>query len=464
MNRTKKQEELGVSYHIRPPYGLLNDPNGLVQFKGSYHVFYQWNPHGTIHETKSWGHVVSNDLVRWRTLPPALEPSEWYDKDGCYSGSAVIHGEELLLFYTGTVKQKEGDKKSYQCMASSIDGIHFTKKGPLFEHPPGYTRHVRDPKVWQDEDGLWWMVVGAQTEDMIGAVLVYSSKDLETWEARGPLMKEPLALGYMWECPDILLFPDKDILLFSPQGLEPEGDFYHNIFQSGYLSGHLDKDGLFEVGGSPFRELDRGFEFYAPQTFIDDKKRRLMFAWMGAMDPLVEQAVPTVRQSGWVHHLSLPRELILEGDRLIQKPVEELKQLRGNLSPAGATLEKMNLAELPSTESEIIVKWPEGCTEDFKLSLREEVVLFYETSRKRLTIERTAWYTGKRETRSVMLKETLSSLQFFLEATTMEVFVNEGKETFSLRYFTQKPSMKIKMEEQLFATPSVTIYPLNIPN
>src|SRR5699024_9622562 len=255
MNRTKKQEELGVSYHIRPPYGLLNDPNGLVQFKGSYHVFYQWNPHGTIHETKSWGHVVSNDLVRWRTLPPALEPSEWYDKDGCYSGSAVIHGEELLLFYTGTVKQKEGDKKSYQCMASSIDGIHFTKKGPLFEHPPGYTRHVRDPKVWQDEEGIWWMVVGAQTEGMIGAVLVYSSKDLETWEARGPLMKEPLALGYMWECPDILLFPDKDILLFSPQGLEPEGDFYHNIFQSGYLSGHLDKDGLFEVGGSPFREL-----------------------------------------------------------------------------------------------------------------------------------------------------------------------------------------------------------------
>lgn len=457
MDQLKKQNKAGVSYHIRPPYGLLNDPNGLVQFKGIYHVFYQWNQHGFVHETKSWGHVTSPDLIHWTTQQPALEPSKWYDKDGCYSGSAVIHEEKLVLFYTGTVKVDAGEKISFQCMAISEDGFTFRKCGPLFEHPAGYTRHVRDPKVWQDDQGKWWMILGAQTEGLIGKVLLYSSMDLENWSPAGSLLKQPLALGYMWECPDLMLFPKKDVLLLSPQGLEPEGDFYHNIFQSGYLTGNFDREGTFHPDSQPFRELDRGFEFYAPQTFTDESGRRLLFAWMGAMEPDVEQSVPTIRD-GWLHHLSIPREIKLEQNKLIQKPAKELEKLRCEEFSAGIDLVKKGFSVLPAAECEMILRWKKGA--NCFLSLRKEVEIRYSAEQKRLTVERTGWLDGKRETRSVVLEQDLYELRIYLEETCLEMFVNGGREVFSLRYFVQEESLEVFLSNGSRNLSSAVVYML----
>ena len=126
-NKTMGKYELG--YHITPAKGLLNDPNGLIQFNGVYHVFYQWNQNGTTHTTKSWGHVTSDDMIRWVDQPVALEPNEWFDKDGCYSGSAISFKDELYLFYTGNVRNEKNERESYQCLAVSKDGIYFEKKG-----------------------------------------------------------------------------------------------------------------------------------------------------------------------------------------------------------------------------------------------------------------------------------------------------------------------------------------------
>ena len=175
-----------LHYHIMPPVGLLNDPNGWIQWNGTYHLFYQWMPFKTGHGAKFWGHYSSEDLVNWTHEDIALTPSEWFEKNGCYSGSAIEHNGELYVFYTGNVKDEEGNRESYQCLTVSDDGIHFDKKGPVVHLPEGYTPHFRDPKVWE-QDGSYFMVVGAQTEDLKGAVALLRSENLYEWNHVGVL-------------------------------------------------------------------------------------------------------------------------------------------------------------------------------------------------------------------------------------------------------------------------------------
>ena len=115
-----------------PPVGLMNDPNGLIYWKGTYHVFYQWMPFATTHGAKFWGHYTSRNLIHWERQAPALAPSEWFDRNSCYSGSAVDNDGVLTLFYTGNVKDDDGTRHTYQCMAISSDGLHFEKRGLLF--------------------------------------------------------------------------------------------------------------------------------------------------------------------------------------------------------------------------------------------------------------------------------------------------------------------------------------------
>ena len=111
-------------FHISPKKGLLNDPNGLIFYKEEYHVFYQYNPTSCEHKNKHWAHLKSKNLVDWEELPIALSPTDWFDKDGCYSGSSIEKDGKLYLIYTGNVKNN-GVRESYQCLAVSEDGINF---------------------------------------------------------------------------------------------------------------------------------------------------------------------------------------------------------------------------------------------------------------------------------------------------------------------------------------------------
>lgn len=435
-SETKKHQ---LTYHIVPPQGLLNDPNGLIQYKGVYHVFFQWNQHDTVHQSKSWGHVTSKDLVHWEYHEAALEPTDWYDKDGVYSGSAVTKDGMLYLFYTGNVRGVDDSRESYQCLAVSQDGFHFVKKGPLFEHPKGYTRHVRDPKVWQGEDGLWYMVLGAQREDLTGDAILYVSENLLDWTFKGSLLENNLSLGYMWECPDILKFQEKDLFIFSPQGLEPEENKFQNIYQTGYLTGDLSSSGQFQQEDREFVELDRGFEFYAPQSFTDQKGRVLSFGWVGVMDPEVEAAVPT-RKDGWLHALSIPREVTYQSGVLRQQPVEELTELRtGTPMKIGA---EDSIVELTSLQQEIVINWKEA-PKRFSMGIRDNVEICYDQGTSTVIVSRINWLTNEREKREVQLKRNLENMCLFLESSLMELFVNDGEEVFTLRYFSEDIDNKI---------------------
>lgn len=436
----KKGDNYQLDYHITPPKGLLNDPNGLIEFNGVYHVFYQWNPNGTTHKTKSWGHVTSDDLIHWENQPVALEPDQWFDKDGCYSGSAVAFENKMYLFYTGNVRNKNDERVSYQCLAISEDGIHFEKKGPIIEQLAGYTAHIRDPKVWQAPNKEWWMVLGAQKENLTGDALVYHSPNLTDWTFKGSLIEQISDGSFMWECPDLVEFAQGAAFIFSPQGLEAKGDKFNNIYQSGYLTGEFTKAGKFIPDSKSFKELDRGFEFYAPQTFRDSKGRYILFGWMGVMDPEVEAAVPTV-QDGWIHNLTIPRELTYADGQLKQQPVTELKRLRQGLPKVtiGNSKESFQLATL---QSELLFNW-KNTAGSFKIQIRKEVSVEYDEGSYLIQVTRTNWLTNKSEIRAVTLEKPLSQMQWFLESSTLELFINNGDEVFSLRYFPEQDANTI---------------------
>lgn len=417
-----QQDHYYPGYHIAPPVGLLNDPNGWIQWGCKFHLFYQWMPFSTGHGAKYWAHVTSDNLVDWQFEAPALVPGDWFDQDGCYSGSAISMDGQLYVFYTGNVKDAKGERRSYQCAAVSMDGISFNKEGVRVNVPSLFTQHFRDPKLWK-ENGKWYMVVGAQTKDLQGAVAWFESEDLDHWEYRNTLIE---GLGYMCECPDFFTINGQDILLISPQGLEPQGRDYNNQYQSGYIIGTLDyESGEFSGGG--FTEIDRGFEFYAPQTMIDNQGRRILIGWMGM--PGDEKYHPT-QKHGWMHQLTLPRELIFEKGFLQQKPLAELTHLRkgegkkqyvdGDLEFSGPFTAELYINSLGN---------------NLAVSIFQYAKLTYSAAERALTLERPKLNGKGTESRSVEISEKLDNIRIFLDYSSIEIFANEGKAVFSSRMF-----------------------------
>ena len=204
-----------------PPAGLLNDPNGLVWYRGSYYVYFQWNKFEKNHSYKEWGSFSSEDLVHWQFRGSALVPDQTYDQNGVYSGSGMEIGGKLCLYYTGNHKEN-GCRTSRQCLAVTEDGRHYLKLGPVLETPEGYTPHFRDPDVFQAENGLYYMVIGAQRSNGRGALALARSRDGQTWDYLHPLA---YSQQYeMVECPDLFLLDGQYVLLYCPQARNNETD------------------------------------------------------------------------------------------------------------------------------------------------------------------------------------------------------------------------------------------------
>ncbi|CAH0417975.1 glycoside hydrolase family 32 protein [Periweissella ghanensis] len=404
-------------YHIYPTHGLLNDPNGLVYFKGQYHVFYQWNPHATNHKYKVWAHVVSDDLRNWERLPIALEPSLAEDQGGVYSGTALVVAEKLYLFYTGNVRNDAGESiASYQMAAVSDDGIHFEKLGKLFDQPAGYTRHVRDPKILH-VDKMYYLLLGAQRQDLTGDIIIYSSPNLKDWQFRGSLLDEqlPAFRGYMIECPDLLFIDNQAVLAFSPQGLAADGNHLQNIYNTGYVLGGFDAENAkFKVHGA-FQEFDNGFEFYAAQS-LTHHARTLLWGWAGIMPPEREQTLPTIGQ-GWAHVLSLPRDLTIQDRRLHQNPLPEMGIFK--LVNTTNEISGPGLWELPATAD----KWLLNLTSTFQIERQADC----------LTMRRRQWESGIWETR--IIEGDLASIKLVIDTDIVEIYAGKGAFVMTARYF-----------------------------
>lgn len=445
-----------LGYHIMAPANWINDPNGLVQFKGEYHVFYQHHPYSVNWGPMHWGHVKSKDLVHWEQLPVALMPGDPCDIEGCFSGSAVDNNGELNLIYTG---HRFSDKEKtipdqVQCRAFSKDGIHFEKDAlnPVIpNHPDAGSGDFRDPKVWK-HGGYWYLVAGTR-QDKIGKVVLYKSPDLRHWAYQGVLAESDGAQGYMWECPDFYQLDGKYVLMFSPQGIEPSGDLCRNLYQTGYLVGDYDyKTNVFKHGG--FTELDHGHDFYAVQSFEDIKGRRIVIGWMD----MWESPMPE-KEDGWAGALTLPRELHLSSDRKIRMtPVEELKQLREKelLHLKNERIDGNRMfANLTNDLLELKIEF-DGVTSsaaDFEIKLRvgknEETVIRYDLKEEKLIIDRSKSglaVAGFR--RAAWSKSAQMKLHIYLDRSSIELFAGDGEVVMTSRIYPTEKNEGV----QLFAT------------
>lgn len=228
--------------HLEPPEGWLNDPNGLSYFGGYYHVYFQYAPDSADGSGKKcWGHYRSKNLTEWEFTGTALFPDIAEDKDGVYSGSAIVNEGVLHIFYTGNVKHPgnhdyiTSGREANVIHVYTEDGITMSQKSIVLkndDYPDFCSCHVRDPKLWS-ENGRWHMVLGARTLEDKGCILFYDSDDLETWTYAGVDLVDDF--GYMWECPDVFELDGHRYLSLSPQGLAHTDTENQNVYSSGYF-------------------------------------------------------------------------------------------------------------------------------------------------------------------------------------------------------------------------------------
>ncbi|WDZ64221.1 glycoside hydrolase family 32 protein [Paenibacillus polymyxa] len=423
-------------FHIEPDKGLLNDPNGLIQFKGKYYFFHQWNRFDTSHDYKEWGLFLSKDLVNWTNIQSAILPDRYDDKDGVYSGSAIENDGKMYLFYTGNTKLN-GIRKSYQKIAVSNDGRTFIKQESTIETPEGFSEHHRDPKVWK-KDNKWWMIVGAQTKENVGAITLFQSDDLLTWIYEGIFYTDTI-LDQMCECPDYFTLTDGiEILMVCPQKRTSGRQSDRPISSyAGYLVGKMDyKTNKFNQS-TEIKMLDEGFDFYAPQSFLDDKGRRIIVGWMSRMDENQERNCPTVKD-GYLHCLSMPRELKWIDNHLYQTPLKEYENLR---KKEQEYKNEYGTISNNSKAFELIIDFDEAI-KDFSVSLNSNTnPIIYRCGK--LEIGRINWVTEKLETKILQVKD-LTKLHIFCDSSTLEIFINDGQYVFSMRYFCDEQNRNIE--------------------
>lgn len=443
---TESTEQPGryrLGHHLMPPVGWLNDPNGLCWFKGRYHIFFQYSPFEVQGGLKFWGHYSSENLVSWKYEGTALYPDSPYDCHGVYSGSAFVENEKMHLFYTGNVKlDGEYDYINNGRVTSTIhveseDGVHFGVKEEVIlfkEYPKNYTCHIRDPKVWK-EDGKYRMVLGGRLKEEKGSVLFYESEDLKKWELEHTLTTKK-AFGYMWECPDYFTLDEAKVLSVSPQGLKREEYRFQNIYQSGYFL--MKEDG--SVSEEDFCEWDMGFDFYAPQTFTDNKGRRILMGWMGMPDADQEYVNPTIGEN-WQHCLTVPRELSFYDGKIYQYPVEEMELLRKNgraFDEKNALMETEKAFDLEvQTESEYLEIRIGG---DLMLKCGEGQAAIF------LSEEAGAGRTVRRAK-----TERVRNVRILADASAVEIYLNDGETVFSTRYYPKKEQQQVEVKAESFA-------------
>ena len=316
-NTVGDDEKYRPKYHFTPDSMWMNDPNGMVYYKGEYHLFYQYYPKANVWGPMHWGHAVSKDMITWEHLPIALFP----DAHGyIFSGSAVIDWQNTSGFgsidnppmvaiftYHDAEKEKTGaiDFQT-QGIAYSLDNGRTWEKykqNPVFSNP-GF-KDFRDPKViWHDATKRWIMVLAVKDKTMF-----YSSKDLKKWDFESEYgLKDDKRL---WECPD--LFPLKVegsneikwVLVVSMQSGAPNGGTGTSYF-IGNFDGHRFVNSQTE---NKQYWLDAGTDNYAMVSWSDipaQDGRKLMLGWMSNWQ--YAQQVPTYR---WRSAMTLPREVTL---------------------------------------------------------------------------------------------------------------------------------------------------------
>ena len=302
-----------LEHHFRPHKGWMNDPNGLVSFKGKYHAFYQYVKEfeQPWHAPMTWGHAVTEDFLEWEELPVALFADGEYDADGCWSGTAAVENDTLYLFYASVVGDGDGFKQTIS-VAYSEDGINFKKykNNPVIKSfPPDGSKDFRDPAVIKLAEGDYRMVIASgNPKKETGCLLIYESRNLLDWKYIG-VMCEWKNSKYC-ECPSFVKSGDKFILTTSVVRTD-DSNFFTALYG--------------EFDGRQFKaeiesRFQKGPDQYAGQVFHDCNGRNILISWLPGWkyQNFAEKSIGC---------LSLPVELNVIDGKIKAYPISEVRHL-----------------------------------------------------------------------------------------------------------------------------------------
>ena len=433
---TANREKFRPQYHHTPVYGWMNDPNGMFYKDGVYHLYYQWNPYGSMWENMTWGHSTSKDLIHWEAQPTAIEPDALGD---IFSGSCVVNKENNLVvaFYTSA------GKSQVQSMAISKDN------GKTFEKYAGNPILVsneedfRDPKAFWNADIKKWNLVLAVGQEM----RIYSSDNLKDWTYESSFGKEYGCHDGVWECPDLMKLPvrgtgkQKWMLICN---INPGGPFGGSATQ--YFIGDFDGK-KFTCEHKDTRWMDYGKDHYATVTFDNAPEgRKIALAWMSNWQYANQVPTKQFRSAN-----SIPRDLdLFEYNGQIYcgvTPSKEMLTLRGKTDK-----------RLPQT-GEIVIDL-KGSTEiTLSNSLGEQVVMRYDAVKNTFSMDRTRSYASFSEAFPCVTTAptygAVKQLRIFIDHCSIEAFDAEGRMAMTNLVFPTEPYNTLKVTNQA----KVTIYP-----
>ncbi len=460
--RKLASDPLRPQYHLLPAHNWMNDPNAPIFFRGRYHMFHQYNPHAAVWGNMHWAHATSPDMIHWQHEPIALSPTPGGpDRDGVFSGSAVLDNGKPIVIYTGvappaseaeaTLRDGVHTWREVQCLAIAKDkSLRTWQKlsDPVIAAPPAglSVTGFRDPCLWR-EGNDWMLILGSGIRHKGGAVLLYSSPDLRHWTYLHPLVEgpasndtgvnpvdtgvNPVDTGEMWECPDFFPLGEKYVLLISTMG---KVRWKVGTYTNRRLT--PEKEGVVDWGA-----------YYAAKSMLDAEGNRILWGWITETRP--DAALIT---AGWAGAMSLPRVLTLNSENELQINVAPaVQQLRAahvgipsNTAPS-ARQKVLNAFRIRDLSAELNLKFPPQAG-TFSIHLESD------DGESFATIS-CADKSGSRELHVNSVTALLSGapgsplhLHLFLDGSVLEVFVNRSTALTARIYQIPSGPLRLKME------------------
>lgn len=472
------KESFRPVYHHTPAYGWMNDPNGMFYKDGLYHLYFQYNPYGSVWGNMHWGHSTSTDLMHWKFEGCAIVPDAW---GAIFSGSCVVDHENtagfgkeaVVAFYTSAKSTPWGDIQM-QSMAYSLDnGKTFTK----YEGNPILTsseKDFRDPKVFWYAPGKHWVMILAVGQHME----IYSSVNLKEWKKESEFGAMQGAHGGVWECPDLVEIPvegtrEKKWVLIC--NLNPGGPFGGSAAQ--YFVGSFDGKKFVNESPTQTKWMDWGKDNYATVTWNNAPDGRcIALGWMSNWQ--YANNVPT-RQYRSANTLARDLTLYREGQELYLKstPSVEVKKARGKKVsiPSFKVSEKHEIVNLfeekqGAYEVEIVIQNAGASKIDFCLlnDKGEKVSMYYDLNRKQFVMDRSE--SGTVDFSKDFPAVTVApvnvdkelTLRLFVDRSSIEAFGEDGKFVMTNLVFPSQPYVKMCFEADKngYAVKALNVYKL----
>lgn len=472
------KESFRPVYHHTPAYGWMNDPNGMFYKDGVYHLYFQYNPYGSVWGNMHWGHSTSTDLMHWKFEGCAIVPDAW---GAIFSGSCVVDHENtagfgkdaVIAFYTSAKASPWGDVQS-QSMAYSLDnGKTFVK----YEGNPILTsseKDFRDPKVFWYAPGKHWVMMLAVGQHME----IYSSVNLKEWKKESEFGAMQGAHGGVWECPDLVEIPvegtrEKKWVLIC--NLNPGGPFGGSAAQ--YFVGSFDGKKFVNESPTQTKWMDWGKDNYATVTWNNAPDGRcIALGWMSNWQ--YANNVPT-RQYRSANTLARDLTLYREGQELYLKstPSVEVKKARGKKVsiPSFRVSEKHEIVNLfeekqGAYEVEILIQNAGASKIAFCLlnDKGEKVSMYYDLNRKQFVMDRSE--SGTVDFSKDFPAVTVApanvdkelTLRLFVDRSSIEAFGEDGKFVMTNLVFPSQPYVKMCFEADKngYAVKTLNVYKL----